>query len=70
MKTSTKWPPGWYIGFDPASKEIVISAPKCDPGAITLTGNERPLATRLLYAMAIGLLHDQVKSVKPPKATP
>jgi hypothetical protein len=41
--------------------EIMVMAPDCDPGALTLTPKERTLASRLLYSLARDLLDLKVQ---------
>lgn len=53
-------PADWSI-LDAGSGEIMVNAPKGDPGGMTLTGKERPLAQRLLYRLARDIL-DSTKS--------
>lgn len=36
--------------------EIMVMAPDCDPGALTLSSKDRSLASRLLYSLARDLL--------------
>lgn len=36
--------------------EIMVMAPDCDPGALTLSPKDRSLASRLLYSLARDLL--------------
>lgn len=47
-------PPGWLIKRD--GREIRVTAPEGNPGGITLSGHERSLAGRLLFALADALL--------------
>lgn len=39
-----------------ADGEVMVMAPGCDPGALTLSPKERSLASRLLYKLACDLL--------------
>lgn len=46
---------GWRI--ERADRdEIMVMAPECNPGAMTLSPKERALASRLLYSLARDLL--------------
>lgn len=51
---------GWRIENGEGG-EIMVMAPDCDPGALTLTPKERTLASRLLYSLARDLLDLKVQ---------
>lgn len=53
-------PTGWTV-LDVGAGEIIVTAPNGNPGGMTLTGKERPLAQRLLYSLARDML-DSTKS--------
>lgn len=46
---------GWRIEHGDRD-EIMVMAPDCDPGALTLSPKDRSLASRLLYSLARDLL--------------
>lgn len=54
-QTSPCIPPGWTI-LETRDGELIVTAPGGNPGGMTLTGKERPLAQRLLYSLARDML--------------
>ena len=54
----TYTPAGWTVRAA-RNGEVIVSAPQGMPGGMTLTGKERPLPQRLLYALACDILSSQ-----------
>lgn len=55
QQTASCIPAGWTI-VEARSGELIVQAPCGNPGGMTLTGKERPLAQRLLYSLARDML--------------